>query len=140
MMNSRDNIIGPSEPLSLVLFISGLVDLASLGLLIPNLPRLALSHEAVLLLVTFLGEGILANQKLVVFPEDIPDGHVGVVDPPEGSDLFEGSILVLLHLISVRHEVRVGSVFIRMSQIQWEVTMLVHHVGPVYVDVVITHL
>jgi len=68
MMNGRDNIISPSEPLSVVLFISGLVDLASLSLLVPNLPRLALGHEAVVRVITFLCEGVLANQELIVFP------------------------------------------------------------------------
>ena len=56
----------PNLALPLILVVSGLVNLASLRLTIPELFGHTFSYEAVLLRVTLLSKGVSANQEFVV--------------------------------------------------------------------------
>jgi hypothetical protein len=72
--------------LPLILIISGLVDLASLIVAVPEFLGHALGDEAVVLRVTLLSEGVSTYKELVILPQDVPDGDIGAVDSPEWAD------------------------------------------------------
>ena len=82
-------VIIPLDILPFVLLIGRLVDLASLGLTVPELLGHTLSDEAVILTVALLREGVPADKKLVVLPQDVPNCDVCGVDSPEWCDLVE---------------------------------------------------
>ena len=79
--------------LPLILIVSGLINLASLSVAVPELLGHALGYEAVVFRVTLLSEGVSTYEELVVLSQDVPDGYIGAVDSPEGSDLGHQAVV-----------------------------------------------
>ena len=121
-------VVIPLDILPFVLLIGRLVDLASLGLTVPELLGHTLCNEAVVLTVALLSEGVSANKKLVILPQNVPNCDVCGVDPPERCDLVEQ------RPIKARH----GGVGV--SQVQGERVPLVHHMISVDLVMMVAHL
>jgi len=72
----------------------------------------------------------VADEELVILPQDVPDGHVGGVNSPEGSNFLKGTLI----------EVRIVSLVVRSGQVQRESSLLVHHMISIDGVIVVANL